>query len=249
LAQEAFYGLAGDVVRAIEPHTEADPAALLINFLAYFGNAVDRTPHALAEADRHGTNIFAVLVGESAKGRKGSSTGHIHELFHRVDPSWTENRIMGGLSSGEGLIWAVRDSINRTEPVKEKGRHTGEYQTIEVDPGVSDKRLLCYEPEFAGVLRVISRETNTLSALIRQAWDRGNLRTLTKNTPAVATNALFLHLGISLKTNYCVTSAILRLPMVLPIGSCGCVPAALRYCLKVVGCQTTTGWSSLSMMP
>ncbi len=28
LADEAFYGLAGDIVRTIEPHTEADPAAL-----------------------------------------------------------------------------------------------------------------------------------------------------------------------------------------------------------------------------
>ncbi|MFC1944493.1 hypothetical protein ACFLX5_03240 [Chloroflexota bacterium] len=26
LEEEAFYGLAGDVVRAIAPHTEADPA-------------------------------------------------------------------------------------------------------------------------------------------------------------------------------------------------------------------------------
>jgi hypothetical protein len=29
-AEEAYYGLAGDVVRAIGPHTEASPVALLI---------------------------------------------------------------------------------------------------------------------------------------------------------------------------------------------------------------------------
>ena len=28
--QAAYHGLAGDVVRAIEPHTEADPVAILI---------------------------------------------------------------------------------------------------------------------------------------------------------------------------------------------------------------------------
>ena len=188
-ASEAFYGLAGDVVKAIAPHTEADPVALLGTFLGYFGNAVGRSIHAVAEADRHGVNLFMVLVGETARGRKGSSAGHIHELFHRVDPEWTSNRIIGGLSSGEGLIWAVRDSISKTEPIKEKGRHKGDYQTIEVDPGIHDKRLLVYESEFAGVLRVIARETNTLSALIRQAWDRGDLRTLTKNSPAKATGA------------------------------------------------------------
>jgi len=128
-------------------------------------------------------------VGETARGRKGSSAGQIQELFRRVDPDWSSTRIMGGLSSGEGLIWAVRDPITKTEPIKDKGRQTGQYQTFELDPGISDKRLLVYESEFAGVLRVIARETNTLSALIRQAWDRGDLRTLTKNSPAQATGA------------------------------------------------------------
>ncbi len=28
LAEEAFYGLTGDIVRTIEPHTEADPGRL-----------------------------------------------------------------------------------------------------------------------------------------------------------------------------------------------------------------------------
>jgi hypothetical protein len=54
---------------------------------------------------------------------------------------------------------------------------------------VSDKRLLVFEGEFASVLRVCGRDGNTLSAIIRNAWDTGNLRTLTKNSPAVATGA------------------------------------------------------------
>ncbi|MEW6229964.1 MAG: hypothetical protein AB1700_18055, partial [Bacillota bacterium] len=65
---EAFYGLAGDIVRTIEPHTEADPVALLVQFLVAFGNAVGRGPHFVAEADRHGLNLFACLVGATAKG-------------------------------------------------------------------------------------------------------------------------------------------------------------------------------------
>ncbi len=39
-----------------------------------------------------------------------------------------------------------------------------------VDAGVSDKRLLVIEPEFASLLRVLGREGNTLSAQIPQAW-------------------------------------------------------------------------------
>jgi hypothetical protein len=190
LAPEAFYGLAGDIVRAIAPHTEPDPAALLVNLLVAFGNAAGSAPHAIAEADQHGTNLFATLVGTSSKGRKGSSWGHIRELFRRADPEWTDNRIMGGLSSGEGLLWAVRDPIEKTEAVRDKGKPTGETATYQVDPGVEDKRLLVVEPEFASVLQVMWREKNTLSAIIRQAWDStGVLRTMTKNSPAKATGA------------------------------------------------------------
>ncbi|MSQ17762.1 MAG: hypothetical protein EXR54_09440 [Dehalococcoidia bacterium] len=189
LAEEAFHGLAGEVVRTIEPHTESDPAAILLDFLISFGNAVGRPPHAVAEADRHGLNLFGVLVGETSKARKGSSRGHVRELFHRADPAWADSRVMGGLSSGEGLIWAVRDPIEKTEAVKKNGKPTGEYQPIIVDGGVDDKRLMVFEPEFAGILKVMDREGNILSPLVRQAWDSGTLRTLTKNDPARATDA------------------------------------------------------------
>ena len=121
--------------------------------------------------------------------------GHIHELFARVDPVWANTRNMGGLSSGEGLIWAIRDPIEKTEAIKEKGRYTGEYETVIVDAGVDDKRLLVFEPEFASVLKVMVREGSTLSPLVRQAWDTGNLRTMVKNNPAVATGAHISILG------------------------------------------------------
>jgi len=188
LADEAFHGLAGELVRAIEPETESDPAALLINFLTYFGNAVGRGVWAVAEASRHGTNLNAVIVAETSKGRKGSADGRIRDLFHRANPEWIEQRLTSGLSSGEGLIWAVRDKIEKKEAVKDKGKATGEYQTVIVDEGVLDKRLLVIEPEFSAVLRVMNREANTLSPIIRQAWDSGTLRTLTKNSPATATD-------------------------------------------------------------
>jgi hypothetical protein len=38
LADDALYGLAGDFVAAIDPHTEADPVATLSNVLAGFGS-------------------------------------------------------------------------------------------------------------------------------------------------------------------------------------------------------------------
>ncbi|HEV8053938.1 MAG TPA: hypothetical protein VGP30_03825 [Candidatus Limnocylindrales bacterium] len=42
-------------------------------------------------------------------------------------------------------------------------------------------------------LRVAARDGNTLSPIIRRAWDSGDLRTLTKTSPATATGA---HVGI-----------------------------------------------------
>jgi hypothetical protein len=185
----AVRGILGDLVRAIEPHSEADPAALLIQALAAYGNALNRGPHFRAEADAHHMNLFAALVGETSKGRKGTSWGHIRRIFALVDPDWTSQRVMNGLSSGEGLIWAVRDEITKDEPVRERGKPTGEYQTVVVDRGIEDKRLFVLESEFASTLRVMGRDGNTLSAVIRQAWDMGNLRTMTRNSPAQATGA------------------------------------------------------------
>ena len=188
LAQEAFHGLAGDIVRAMEPHTEADSAALLIQALVAFGNVVGRGAHFVAEADRHFLNLFAVVVAETSKRRKGSSWGRVRSLFETLDPAWIEDRVQSGLSSGEGLIWAVRDEITKSEPVRDKKEVVG-YQEIIVDPGVEDKRLLVVESEYASTLRVVAREGNTLSPTMRTAWDTGNLRTLTKNSPACATGA------------------------------------------------------------
>ncbi|MEX2141613.1 MAG: bifunctional DNA primase/polymerase [Pirellulales bacterium] len=188
----AYHGVAGELVRMIEPHTEADPVGLLIQVLVAFGNVIGRTAHFRAEADRHYPNLFACIVGTTSKGRKGSSWGQSSLAFSAVDSEWQSNRVLGGLSSGEGLIWAVRDPIYKREPVREatKGKGKGKiigYEQVEVDAGVTDKRLLVLESEFASVLKVIARERNTLSAIIRHAWDTGTLRTLTKNSPAQAT--------------------------------------------------------------
>ena len=52
LDESAFHGLAGRFVRAVEPHSEADPVALLVQTLVAFGNAVGRGPHFVAEAEK-----------------------------------------------------------------------------------------------------------------------------------------------------------------------------------------------------
>jgi hypothetical protein len=186
LEPSAFYGLAGEIVRRIEPHTEADPAALLFQLLAAFGSIIGRGAYMMADGARHHLNLFGVLVGQTSKGRKGTSWNQIANLLERVDPDWRASRVTSGMSSGEGLIWNVRDAIAVTKPVKDK---PGEYEEIMTDSGIVDKRLFVIEGEFANTLKVMERETNTLSPVIRQAWEGGSLRTLTKNSPAKATGA------------------------------------------------------------
>jgi hypothetical protein len=181
MAEAAYYGLAGKFVRAIEPHSEADPVALLLQFLVLVGSAVGSEPYWQVESDRHHANLFTVLVGTSSKGRKGTSLGRVRAVVKEADETWAGDRIKGGLSSGEGLINEVRDE--RKEWDKKEKRFEV------VDPGVTDKRLMVVEPEFAGLLTVADRHGNTISPLIRRAWDGDKLQTITKSSPLSATGA------------------------------------------------------------
>ena len=179
LEDAALYGLPGDIVVNILPYTEADAAALLVQTLVAFGSLIGRGCHVPIEGDKHHGNLYCVLVGKTAKGRKGTSWGRVRQLFCEL-PRWVNT--VSGLSSGEGLKYHVRDA---TEGKNDKGG----------DPGVEDKRLLVIEPEFANVLRTSSRAGNTLSATIREGWDSGTLRTLTKNDPVTATGAHIAIIG------------------------------------------------------
>jgi hypothetical protein len=182
LHQDAFCGLAGEIVLAVKPNTEADPAALMVQVLVAFGALVGRGPHVQVEGDEHHGNLFVLLAGETSKARKGTSWGRVHQIFSRV-AGWPHE--VSGLSSGEGLKFAVRDPIKKVE----RDKKTGNAVETEIDGGVADKRLLVVEAEFAQVLRQAARAGNTLSATVRSAWDTGTLRTLTKTDPVTATGA------------------------------------------------------------
>jgi hypothetical protein len=164
LAAAALHGIAGTLVRTITPHTEADPAAILLQFLAAFGNIVGPAPHCMVESTRHGLNLFVVLVGESSKARKGTSWRQICRLFSEVDDPWVTRRVTTARLSSSGLIHALRDEQPPT-----------------------DRRLLVLAEEFASVLHVLGREKSHLSPLLRCAWDSGHLLTLDRHQPLQAT--------------------------------------------------------------
>lgn len=196
LQSEAFHGLAGEIVEAIEPHSEADPAGLLAQLLLVFGNIIGRNAYFAVESSRHYANINVTLVGDTSNGRKGTSWNHIIGLFEPLDPEWKKHCLKSGLSSGEGLIWNVRDLIEEINVDDCTGHTTKKLVTA----GIQDKRLTLAETEFASLLKVLSRDGNTLSPVIRNAWDTGDLSTLTKNQPAKSTGAHVSILGHVTKT-------------------------------------------------
>jgi hypothetical protein len=162
--EAAFHGLAGEMVSVLSEHSEADPVGLLCHGLVFFGSAAGSLPHTRAISDRHGLNIFVVTVGDTAKARKGVSFNQAKHVFQMADPHWADNCISTGLSSGEGLIHAISTT-----------------------PGIAGyvgaPRLLVFEPEFGSVLRMILRQGNTLSPVLRQAWDSTTLAVMTRKEP------------------------------------------------------------------
>ena len=179
MGDDAYYGIAGRFVRLVQPHTEADPSWMLLAFLAYAGNVFGRRAYIKRDGYHH-PNLYVCGVGSTSAGRKGTALFLVEQFFKGIDDDWLKS-IQSGLSSGEGLIWCVRDPIYK--------REANSHQEVLVDPGVSDKRLLIRQTEFFGALQVMRRPGNTLSPTLRDAWDRGDLNTMVKNSPARATGA------------------------------------------------------------
>jgi hypothetical protein len=174
-AKDAFHGLPGAIVEKIAPNTEGDPVAILTQLLVACGALIGRGSYFQVEATLHHPNQFLLLIGETSRGRKGSALDHVIRLLGEVDPAFGA-RLATGLSSGEGVVWKVRDGDGQ-------------------DPGAADKRLLVIETEFASVLKSASRETSTLSSTLRNVWDGRPLALMTRTAPATATGAHIAIIG------------------------------------------------------
>lgn len=186
----ALQGLAGKIVEAVMPRTEAHPAAILIQLLARFGCTVGSGPHVWVDNRSHPARINALIIGRTADGAKGTSaqvvdclfssivTRPVHSPLRRLTAVGARHGPLcttSGLSSGEGLIELVRDPSGDNPSAKG------------FDEGVDDKRLYVVEPEFTAVLSVMERQGSILPRVVREAWDGDTLRTLTRS-PLTATD-------------------------------------------------------------
>ena len=166
LSETALYGLAGLAVQSLALHPEADPAAILLQFLAAFGNMAGPGPHCMAGSTRHGLNLFVVLVGESSKARKGTSWRQISSLFTEADPGWVARRVTAARPTAYRILHALRDQQPH-----------------------SDRRLFLLAEEFASVLHLLGHNSGQLSPLLRSAWDGGDLYAHNGTHLLCATNA------------------------------------------------------------
>ncbi len=90
LPAAALHGLPGEAATALAASSGADPAAVLVSFLALLGDAAGPQPHAWFGGAEHPARLFAVLVGEA-------------------DPDWADGRVLYGLQSAEAMIDRVAD--------------------------------------------------------------------------------------------------------------------------------------------
>ena len=103
-------------------------------------------------------------------------------MYH-ADQAWKLKCVSDGLSSGEGLIDRIRDQ-------KTKINKEGALEVV--DEGVAGKRLAIVEPEFAAILSVMERAGNTISPVIRKAWDGSDLAIMTRKNSARATAPAYI---------------------------------------------------------
>ena len=167
LGDDALHGLPGEVVRTIDPYSEADPAAVLATFLTVFGCYVGPSPRIIAGGVQT-ARLHTLIVGRSAKARKGSSAFPVLQVFEEVDRDWCDLQIIGGFGSGEAVINAA-------------------------DGG--DPRVLVREEEFAKILAVAARQGATITQLLRGAWDSGKLERRLAGLTQVVTGAHVSMLG------------------------------------------------------
>jgi hypothetical protein len=188
----AFHGLVGDIVRTIDPISEADRVATLAQTLAVFGCAFGRGAYSWVGETKHYPNLFQVIVGISSKARKGTSYDPIETMITRADPTFGDC-VRSGLSSGEGVIHSAHDGVWVNEKVSQGRGNPPTYEKVLKEEPIKDKRLFVIEQEFASLLSTMQRQGNNLSPVLRQAWDGRKLQTVTKHNAETATGA---HLSV-----------------------------------------------------
>lgn len=193
-----FYGLVGDFADAGSAGREVSPVSVGLAFITWLSAHVGRDTFVPIGDVRHPIVINGLHTGRTMVAAKSESTA----LVRRVEYSIRGGSMFdvtpllgqchtGGLSTSEGLALLVHDEYRDGK---------------EEIPGIDDKRLWVYEPEFGGLLEKMKREGNALSATLRDVYDGGSIRPATKTSRLWATSP---HIAI----HATITPTELRLKM------------------------------------
>ncbi|MFJ2033900.1 DUF3987 domain-containing protein [Streptosporangium sp. NPDC087985] len=149
----AFSGVLGDTVRALAPHSEADPVGILGSLLSAFSAAVGNLPNVCFGTQSQTLTVWSVLVGNTGLGRKGTATRVALDVLRTALPDWTKANILEGCpQSGPAYVSTLADMGGTA---------------------------LMLEEEFADLLKVSARYKNMGKAL-RRSWEGASVSNRTK---------------------------------------------------------------------
>lgn len=181
------YGLAGEFVRLVSPHTEADENAILVTLLTFAGNAMGRNFYIMAGPDQHCGNLYTCLVGNTGSGRKGSAISAVEAFFRTGPYPPSLGHRLTGISTGQAIVYEVHDDIYKSV----QNKKTGDFERMLVEKNIAEKRLLINLPEFQQCLANMRQPDSILSSILRAAWDdKPEISTPAKTSRAVASGAL-----------------------------------------------------------
>lgn len=174
----ALHGLVGEAVRRIHPTTEAHPAGVLVQILAFLGAMVGDGPHVVIGGSQHPARIWPLIIGPTGVGRKGESLAQAKKFvssFSSFTSYFVENCLASGLASGEGLVAHFADRRNPED--------------------TQDRRLVVTEKEFARTLTASKREASTLGPLLRTLWEEDSAQVMTRTDPLKASGVHLVVIG------------------------------------------------------
>lgn len=186
---EMFPGLLHDIASACSEKSEAVPVAVAINVLVRMSALVGPMLYLQIGDERRLLNEFVLMVGPTGLG-KGASNHGPARIFKRVEELLEldlQNQFQSGRSQG----------INQYSHLKVHtgGLSSGEGLAASLDDGsegdakaVTDKRLVVFESEFSNTMSMHQRAGNTITMVLRNAFDGVDIKPMTKRDKVCVSN-------------------------------------------------------------
>lgn len=164
---ECFRGFLGDVTKELlSPESEADMAAIMLTAITLASHAAGSTVSVVNGRIRHPVNIWGLVIGDSAIGKKGESFSIVHELFENVMP---EDYGEESPFFEDGYPISGASLVNTIALAEASAMEEGLWTETEGFP------ILFKDEEWAVVLSAMTRDKR-LAGQTRKAWDGKQLQ-------------------------------------------------------------------------